>query len=165
MSNAWLNQQLRKMTPGIKAGKTRKRNVDSCKKVGVSEIELKSAVKAKGWRVAQVGDDYVFAPPQLHDPPNRVTCPVSIKEMGRSIEVDAPRVRRRGVTEVNRWRAVSGRVHGTAIARHGNRRLVLFSPERKRLTTLETKRFCHRSTVKWRALRLRGIGLRLLPLD
>jgi len=60
--NAWLTQQLDKMTPGILAGKTRRRKVQSVRDLSVTEAELRRGVTGRGWRVAQIGDDYVFAP-------------------------------------------------------------------------------------------------------
>lgn len=62
MAHAWHDQQLDKMATGISAGKTRRRKVQSVKKENVTEKILADAVKAKGWKVAQIGDDYVFAP-------------------------------------------------------------------------------------------------------
>jgi hypothetical protein len=62
MSAAWLKQQLDKMAKGIKAGKTRRRKVASVHDLGISEATLRSAVAARGWRLAQIGNDYVFAP-------------------------------------------------------------------------------------------------------
>jgi hypothetical protein len=62
MMNAWLTQQLAKMNRGIRAGKTRRRKVASVQAMGVTEAELSNAVSAKGWRVAQIGEDSVFAP-------------------------------------------------------------------------------------------------------
>jgi hypothetical protein len=59
---AWIAQQLDRMAGGINAGKTRKRNVASVNKVGSNEAELRAAVTARGWRLAQVGQDYVVAP-------------------------------------------------------------------------------------------------------
>ena len=61
--NAWLEQQLDRMTDGIHAGKTRRRKIDSFTRLGISERMLRTAVVARGWRVAQIGLDYVFAPP------------------------------------------------------------------------------------------------------
>jgi len=62
MASAWLAQQIQRMKPGIRAGKTRRRKVDSVRDMGVTEAELKEAVRAQGWKVAQIGDDLVFAP-------------------------------------------------------------------------------------------------------
>jgi hypothetical protein len=62
MANAWLDQQLDKMVTGISAGKTMRRKVQSVKKENVTEEMIADAVKARGWKVAQIGDDYVFAP-------------------------------------------------------------------------------------------------------
>lgn len=61
-TSAWLTQQLDRMADGIADGKTRRRKVDSVVKLGVTERQLKAAVVARGWRVAQIGEDYVFAP-------------------------------------------------------------------------------------------------------
>jgi hypothetical protein len=58
----WIQQQLNRMAPGINAGKTRKRAVASVHSVGASETEFIDAVRNRGWRLAQVGDDYVVAP-------------------------------------------------------------------------------------------------------
>lgn len=60
--NAWLTQRLRKMTPGIQAGKTRRRKVQSVRNLSVTEAALKAEVTKKGWKLAHIGDDYVFAP-------------------------------------------------------------------------------------------------------
>jgi len=59
---AWIAQQLDRMAAGIAAGKTRKRNVASIVQQNSSEAELMAAVQARGWRMAQVGEDYVVAP-------------------------------------------------------------------------------------------------------
>jgi stage V sporulation protein SpoVS len=59
---AWVNQQLDAMAAGINAGATRKRKVASVTAVGSNEAELQAAVAARGWRLAQVGNDYVVAP-------------------------------------------------------------------------------------------------------
>jgi hypothetical protein len=59
---AWLTQQLNKMASGIAAGKTRRRKVASVQAMGVTEALLKQEVQARGWKVAQIGNDYVFAP-------------------------------------------------------------------------------------------------------
>lgn len=40
----------------------RRRKVQSVNKENVTEKMIEDAVKAKGWKVAQTGDDYVFAP-------------------------------------------------------------------------------------------------------
>ena len=61
-NNLWLKQQLDRMTDGINDGKTRRRKAASVLNVGISEAELKRAVSGRGWRVAQIGDDYIFAP-------------------------------------------------------------------------------------------------------
>lgn len=61
MANAWVAQQIEKMEPGISAGKTRRRKVASVKRFA-DEDELKSAVVAKGWKLAEVGSDYIIAP-------------------------------------------------------------------------------------------------------
>lgn len=58
----WVKQQLDKMDKGIKAGKTRKRNVESVKTQGVTEKDLADAVRARGWKLAEIGKDYVVAP-------------------------------------------------------------------------------------------------------
>lgn len=50
------------MKPGIDAGKTRRRKVETVKKFGISEADLKSAAEKQDMKVAQVGDDYVFTP-------------------------------------------------------------------------------------------------------
>lgn len=50
------------MAPGIRAGKTRRRKVASVRKLGIPESDLADAVKIMGWRLAQIGDDYVVAP-------------------------------------------------------------------------------------------------------
>ena len=60
--NLWLEQQLDRMTDGILDGKTRRRKAASVSNSGVTETELKRAVSRRGWRVAQIGDDYIFAP-------------------------------------------------------------------------------------------------------
>jgi len=57
----WLVQQLNKMATGINAGKTRRRKVASVLKY-VAEAQMAQAVQQRGWKVAQIGDDYVFAP-------------------------------------------------------------------------------------------------------
>ncbi len=59
---AWVAQQMNRMANGILQGKTRKRNVASALQQGASENELAAAATARGWRMAQVGEDYVFAP-------------------------------------------------------------------------------------------------------
>lgn len=59
---AWVAQQMDKMAAGIAAGKTRKRNVDSSLQQNTNEAELAAAARARGWRMAQVGEDFVFAP-------------------------------------------------------------------------------------------------------
>jgi hypothetical protein len=59
---AWLTQQLNRMAVGIGNGKTRRRKVASVVAMGITEAQLRQAVTARGWRVAQIGDDYVFAP-------------------------------------------------------------------------------------------------------
>ena len=59
---AWITQQLDRMAAGINAGKTRKRNIASLAQVGCSEAEMRTAVLARGWKLAQVGTDYVVAP-------------------------------------------------------------------------------------------------------
>jgi hypothetical protein len=61
-TSLWLTQQLDRMAQGIAEGKTRRRMIGSFRKLGITERELKSAVSARNWRVAQIGDDYVFAP-------------------------------------------------------------------------------------------------------
>lgn len=58
----WMRQQIERMESGISAGKTRRRKADSFRELKVSEAEIKQAVEEKGWRVAQIGNDYVFAP-------------------------------------------------------------------------------------------------------
>jgi hypothetical protein len=60
--NAWLTQQLNRMQLGIGQGKTRRRKVQSMKKMKVTEAMVQAEVKNRGWRVAQIGDDFVFAP-------------------------------------------------------------------------------------------------------
>jgi hypothetical protein len=62
-TSAWLEQQLDRMNDGIVAGKTRRRKIESVLRMSVSERQLKAAVVLRGWRVAQIGLDYVFAPP------------------------------------------------------------------------------------------------------
>jgi hypothetical protein len=59
---AWLDAEVKEMRSGIQAGKTRRRNIASCNGQGVTEQMVEAAAKAQGWRVAQVGDDYIFAP-------------------------------------------------------------------------------------------------------
>ncbi len=59
---AWVTQQMDRMKAGIRAGKTRKRNVQSALQQNTDENELAAAARARGWRLAQVGDDFVFAP-------------------------------------------------------------------------------------------------------
>jgi hypothetical protein len=59
---AWVTQQMNQMTTGINDGKTRKRNVASVAKQNTDEEELAKAARLRGWKMAQVGDDYVFAP-------------------------------------------------------------------------------------------------------
>jgi hypothetical protein len=61
-SSAWLEQSLNAMKPGIDAGKTRRRKVETVRKLGISEVELKSAAEKLDMKVAQVGDNYVFTP-------------------------------------------------------------------------------------------------------
>ena len=61
-SPAWITQQLDKMAAGIKAGKTRRRKVASVQHMKIAEADLATAVKTRGWRLAQIGDDYVVAP-------------------------------------------------------------------------------------------------------
>ena len=58
----WLTQQLQQMERGVSAGRTRRRKVQSCTGMNVTEVELKEAVEKRGWRLAQIGEDYVFAP-------------------------------------------------------------------------------------------------------
>lgn len=60
--NAWLDQAITAMEPGISAGKTRRRKVSTIKNLGISEKDLKKAAKDMGWKLAQMGDDYVFTP-------------------------------------------------------------------------------------------------------
>ena len=60
--DAWLQQTLSQMTPGIEAGKTRRRKVETISKMKLTENDLKEAATERGWSLAQVGDDYVFAP-------------------------------------------------------------------------------------------------------
>lgn len=60
--SAWLDQAFNAMKPGIEAGKTRRRKVETVKKLGISEADLKSAAEKQDMKVAQVGDDYVFTP-------------------------------------------------------------------------------------------------------
>ncbi len=59
---AWVTQQMDRMDAGIHAGKTRKRNVASAFRQNTDEQELSDAARTRGWRMAQVGDDFVFAP-------------------------------------------------------------------------------------------------------
>lgn len=59
---AWVKQQLDRMVPGIVAGKTRKRNRQSALLQNATEQEMAAAAHARGWRMAQIGNDYVFAP-------------------------------------------------------------------------------------------------------
>lgn len=59
---AWVAQQMQRMANGIVQGRTRKRNVDSALQQGTDEAEMAAAAAARGWRMAQVGQDYVFAP-------------------------------------------------------------------------------------------------------
>ena len=59
---AWVAQQLNKMAPGINAGKTRKRNRQSALLQNATEQEMATAAQVRGWRMAQIGNDYVFAP-------------------------------------------------------------------------------------------------------
>lgn len=61
-SNAWLDQALTAMKPGIEAGKTRRRKVDTVTKQGITEKNLKTEASKQNMKVAQVGDDYVFTP-------------------------------------------------------------------------------------------------------
>ena len=58
----WVNQQMNRMAAGINAGKTRKRNLASALRQNTDEQELAAATRLRGWRMAQVGDDFVFAP-------------------------------------------------------------------------------------------------------
>lgn len=58
----WVNQQMNRMAAGINAGKTRKRNVASVLRQNIDEQELAAAARVRGWRMAQVGDDFIFAP-------------------------------------------------------------------------------------------------------
>lgn len=58
----WVAQQMNRMASGINSGKTRKRAVSSARSVGADEAELAAAAEARGWRMAQIGADYVFAP-------------------------------------------------------------------------------------------------------
>ncbi len=60
--SAWLIQQLKQMRAGISAGKTRRRKVASMQKFKVTEEEMKREATKRGWKVAQIGNDYVFAP-------------------------------------------------------------------------------------------------------
>ena len=62
LPNAWLTQQLDRMQFGIGQGKTRKRNVKSIAKMNITEPMIVGEVKQRGWKVAQIGDDFVFAP-------------------------------------------------------------------------------------------------------
>jgi len=62
MKNKWLQQHISRMGRDIREGKTRRRRVDSVRRIKVSEAELRTEVRARGWRVAQIGDDFVFAP-------------------------------------------------------------------------------------------------------
>ena len=61
-TNAWLTQAFASMEKGISAGKTRRREVATIKKLKISEAELKASTRDMGWKLAQVGDDYVFSP-------------------------------------------------------------------------------------------------------
>lgn len=61
-NNAWLEQQLDRMEEGLANGKTRRRKMASVKAMGISEKALKAAAHQRGVRVAQIGDDYLFAP-------------------------------------------------------------------------------------------------------
>ena len=58
----WVAQQMNQMAVGIGAGKTRKRNVASSFRQNTNEVELAAAARARGWRMAQIGQDFVFAP-------------------------------------------------------------------------------------------------------
>jgi len=58
----WVAQQIAQMAAGVTAGKTRKRNVQSVQNQNATESELAAAAQAHGWRMAQVGNDFVFAP-------------------------------------------------------------------------------------------------------
>ncbi|OHB70874.1 MAG: hypothetical protein A2V70_17760 [Planctomycetes bacterium RBG_13_63_9] len=60
--NAWLKQQLDRMQPGISLGKTRRRKVESTRTSNVNERTIKKEVRERGWKLAQIGLDYVFAP-------------------------------------------------------------------------------------------------------
>ena len=60
--NAWLTQQLDKMQRGITEGKTRRRKFTSTAKLNVTEEMISAEVKKRGWKVAQIGNDYVSAP-------------------------------------------------------------------------------------------------------
>ena len=59
---AWLVQSIAAMKKGISQGKTRRRKVATVRRMNISEAELKAATRQMGWKLAQVGDDYVFAP-------------------------------------------------------------------------------------------------------
>ena len=61
-SSAWLTQQFAAMEKGISEGKTRRRKVATITKLKISEKELKAATLEMGWKLAQVGDDYLFTP-------------------------------------------------------------------------------------------------------
>jgi hypothetical protein len=61
-SNAWLAQQLKRMTAGIERGKTRRRSVKSVRRMKVTDKQLRLAAKARGWKVAEIGRDFLFAP-------------------------------------------------------------------------------------------------------
>ena len=59
---AWVEQQMNRMAPGIRDGKTRKRNVGSALRQNTDERELAQATRDRGWKLAQVGDDFIFTP-------------------------------------------------------------------------------------------------------
>lgn len=59
---AWVAQQMDRMAPGINAGRTRKRNVGSALRQNTDEQELAKAARNRGWKMAQVGDDFIFTP-------------------------------------------------------------------------------------------------------
>jgi hypothetical protein len=50
------------MSAGIKRGKTRRRSVRSLRRMKVSDKQLRLAVKTRGWKVAEIGRDFLFAP-------------------------------------------------------------------------------------------------------
>jgi len=59
---AYLKQTLDKVEGGIRNGETRRRKIENFAKYGITEEDIVSAVKNRDMRVAQIGNNYVFAP-------------------------------------------------------------------------------------------------------